>query len=71
MRLYLTPQEVVELTDKKTAPAQARRLKALGIPFRWAVGAPVKVLRSDVDGGRTAAPACSQEPDFTVFKQAA
>lgn len=66
---YLTNSELADLTGKKTAPAQARRLQALKIPFRWAVGTPVKVLRSDVDGRPPAAPEPAQEPDFTVFRQ--
>lgn len=70
MSLYLSPEELVELTDKKTAPAQARRLKALGIPFIWQPGMRVKVLRSAVLPKGEAQPPIP-EPDFSVFRRAA
>jgi hypothetical protein len=64
---FLTPAELVELTDKQTAPAQARRLKALGIPHFWVKGARPKVPRSALTGARSAGPTPANEPDFSVF----
>lgn len=49
-RVLLTADELVELTDRHTAPAQARALKALGIRYRVnPISGKVKVLRSAVD----------------------
>jgi hypothetical protein len=74
MSEYLTCDELVELTDAQTRPAQRRWLDANG--FRYVVSAKgqIKVLRAHRDAklGQGATPvANSAEPDFSVFRRAA
>lgn len=76
MSLYLTPEEVRELTDKATGPAQARRLQELGIPFIYKPPGRVKVARCVVPHlAAQAPPAANQEfapePDFSMFAKSA
>ena len=71
MGLILTPAELVELTDRAKSTAQMRRLRALGIPFLYAPGGPVKALRSALEGRTASEKACREgyatEPDFSMF----
>ena len=46
MSLTLTVGELVDLTDGEKPTAQIRQLRALGIPFIYTPGGPVKVLRT-------------------------
>ncbi|WP_440221880.1 DUF4224 domain-containing protein [Dokdonella sp. MW10] len=65
--LWLTPDEVEELTAKKRWPAQCRALAVLGVAFRPnAVGRPL-VERAAVTSAR--APARKQaEPNWGAIK---
>lgn len=63
--MFLTEDEVRELTDRSQAPAQVKRLEAMRIPYRYAPGGRVKVLASDVQ--RVPKAGSAEEPDFSVF----
>lgn len=68
----LTTAELVELTDRQTAPAQARRLRAMGVPHIYTPGAQVKVLRSALERrAGVEAPrrreGYAPEPDYLAF----
>jgi hypothetical protein len=69
--LYLTPDEVCELTDRRTAPAQAKRLQAMGIRFIYRKGGKVKVAANDVPNLRPndASHDEDAEPDFSMFER--
>lgn len=55
--LFLTPQEMQELTARKSNRGQIAALRAMGIPFRVnAAGRPV-VCRSAVEGQPAPPPA--------------
>lgn len=62
--MFLTEQEVRDLTDRSQAPAQIKRLVAMKIPYRYVPGGRVKVLASEIQ--RTPK-AQTEEPDFSVF----
>ena len=72
MGLTLTPAELVELTDRAKPTAQMRRLRALGIPYLYAPGGSVKVLRSALErhpaAKKTAREGYAAEPDFSRFR---
>lgn len=68
MSLTLTPDELAELTDRHTRPAQIRVLKAMGVPY-LDDGRRVKVLREALTA-RGATPPL-REPDFSIFTRAA
>lgn len=63
--MFLSEDQVRELTDRSQAPAQVKRLIAMKIPYRYVPGGRVKVLSSDVEGSM--AVEATAEPDFTVF----
>ncbi len=70
--LTLTPAELVELTGRVQAAAQAKRLRAMGVPHIYTKGEPVKVLRSAVErrAGSTAPrrrQGYAPEPDYQAF----
>ena len=73
MSLTLTAEELVELTDREKPTAQVRRLRALGIPFIYAPGGPVKVLRAAIDKHAEVKKAPREgydaEPDFSMFRK--
>lgn len=67
---YLSPAELVDLTDARTRPAQQRWLDANGLRYVVSAKGQIKVLRAHRDaklglGGAVGAPAA--EPDFSVF----
>lgn len=62
--MFLSEQEVRDLTDRIQAPAQVKRLVAMKIPYRYVVGGRVKVLASDIQRTPTSQ---TEEPDFSVF----
>jgi hypothetical protein len=72
MTLFLTPSELVELTDRQTSPAQVKRLQKMGIQFIYRPGGRVKVARSALPSqGHERSAAASQyatEPDFSGFE---
>lgn len=49
MSLTLTPDELAEITGRRRCDAQARELKALGIPFGRRSDRSLVVLRSVVE----------------------
>lgn len=70
--LVLTDAELVELTDRVRSSAQAKRLRAMGVPHIYTKGEPVKVLRSAVErrAGSTAPrrrEGYAPEPDYAAF----
>jgi Domain of unknown function (DUF4224) len=67
MSLFLSPEEVAELTDRHTAPAQVRRLKAMRIRFIYRKGGRVKVPRSEIEPAAEEHSQYALEPDFSVF----
>lgn len=70
--MFLLDEQLIALTGKRTRPAQARRLKALRIPFLWdGKDGPVSVLRTAVEQRGSVGHQYAEEPDFTVFRQAA
>jgi len=76
MSLFLTPDEVRELTDKATGPAQAKRLQQLGIPHLYKAPGRVKVARCAVPHLTPTERAAANEefapaPDFSMFAKSA
>lgn len=74
MVLCLTPTEIHELTDRHTRPAQAVRLRAMGIPFlRDKKDGRIKVLRAVVEkrGGVQRPTVSEAEPDFSWMEKRA
>ena len=75
MSLFLAPDDIRDLTDRKTRPAQAARLRAMKIPFLWdAEDGRIKVLRAVVEkraGGQPSAANEAPEPDFSWMKKPA
>ena len=73
MGLTLSPAELVELTDRAKPKAQMRRLAALGIPFLYAPGGSVKVLRSALERHpavrKMPREGYAAEPDFSRFRR--
>lgn len=57
----LDPAEIVRLTGKKTAPAQARVLRALGIDFRQRPDGAIIVVDADLPVRQEA-----RIPEFTI-----
>lgn len=57
--MFLTPEELYDLTHRQRAPAQCRALRSMGIEHRTRADGSVAVLRAHVerilDGGQTAA----------------
>lgn len=47
--MFLTPQELYELTHRKRPDAQAKELNHLGIPFKRRGDGTVAVLKEAVD----------------------
>ena len=47
--MILTPAEIAELTQRKQRAAQARELRALGVPYRVRTDGSIVVFRRDVD----------------------
>lgn len=54
--LTLTPDELVEVTGRRRATAQARALAALGIPYRTRPDGTVLVFRADLHAPPTTRP---------------
>lgn len=48
MSLILSVMQIIEITDKRTRPAQARVLKALGIPFSQRPDKSIVIFTKDV-----------------------
>jgi hypothetical protein len=70
MSEYLSPAELVDLTDARTRPAQERWLVAKGFKYVVSSKGHVKVLRAHRDvvlGLGIGAPREPAEPDFSVF----
>jgi hypothetical protein len=54
--VFLTPEEIAELTGRKVRKLQIEQLRTMGIPFYVnAVGRPV-VVRSILENNKAAAP---------------
>ena len=74
MNEYLTPAELVELTEARTRPAQERWLRANGLLYVVTSKGHIRVLRTHRDArlgcGKQARPA-GADPDFSVFRQRA
>ena len=74
MSEYLTPAELIELTEAKTRPAQERWLRANGLLYLVSSKGHIRVLRAHRDArlgcGKQTRPVAS-EPDFSVFQPAA
>jgi len=69
--LWLTPDEVRELTDKKRWTAQCRQLARMGVEFEPnAVGRPL-VLRSKYDPKAVSKPRKKVEPNWDAMKRVA
>ena len=74
MSEYLTSDELGELTDAHTRPAQRRWLDANGFRYVMSAKGQIKLLRAHRDArlGHGETPVASAaEPDFSVFKRAA
>lgn len=72
--MFLTPEELRELTDKRVRPAQVRVLRAMGIEHRVRPDGSVVVLRSHVEkllGGDTkqSKKAPDIEPDWGALNK--
>lgn len=71
---YLTPAELVELTEARTRPAQERWLRANGLLYLVSAKGHVRVLRAHRDaklGCGKADTSGGPEPDFSIFQPAA
>ena len=71
--MFLKPEQIVELTDRETKPAQCRRLRQLKIAYLYEPPGEIKVLVTAVEA-RSADRACGHfrtEPDFAHFPQVA
>jgi Domain of unknown function (DUF4224) len=69
MSLFLSPAELVELTDRHTAPAQVKRLQAMRIHYFWQKGGRVKVARNVIESPAANASKYALEPDFSIFNK--
>lgn len=67
--MFLTRQEIADLTDRETKPAQCRRLRAMKIPYLYEPGGEIKVLNSAIEhrSMEKVRPHYAPAPDFTVF----
>ncbi len=68
-RLFLTRDELVELTGKKRKSAQIRALAEMGIPYRVRPDGTPAVLRCDILG--ESAVERVPEPDFSSLTDGA
>ena len=57
MTLTLTPAELIELTGKQRAPAQARVLQALGVAYRRRPDGSLVVFRAHLNAPQEVGPA--------------
>ena len=65
--LWLTPDEVAELTDKRRWTAQCRALAAMGVPFTPnAVGRPL--VERAVVVSKPAKPKAKREPNWGAIR---
>lgn len=68
--MFLTEDELRQLTGKKQWPAQARALRAMGIQHKTRPDGHVLVLRSHVEallGGAHEAKVAVPEPDWSAI----
>lgn len=67
MTAWLTPEEVWQLTERKTRSAQCRALSAMGVPFRPnAAGRPLVERRAILRYAETPRRQAAQ-PDFSAI----
>lgn len=64
--ICLTKEELIDLTTKKQAPAQARVLAELGIPFKRRPDGSILVLRADIE--QDVQPTMPKGPDFSSLR---
>lgn len=71
--MFLTPEDIEQLTDRQTKPAQCRRLRQLRIPFLFEPPGEIKVLLSAVEARSNdrVRGQYKTEPDFTHFPKVA
>lgn len=67
---WLSPEEVIELTDRQRWTAQCRALAAMGVPFKPnAVGRPL--VEREAVCSKPAAKRRKAEPDWSAMKSRA
>lgn len=64
--MFLTPEEVAELTNRRRSAAQARALNAMGIEHRRRPDGSIVVSRAHVDAMLGVATASAKVKGFTL-----